>query len=250
MRQRQPPAVLQWAHEVGRGLLDLLYPPRCAGCGQTGALYCLSCRRSVPLVVPPLCSLCGQPHVPSGLCSRCARDPLHIDGIRSVAIFAGSLRKAIHRLKYDYVRDLAVPLGEMLVSFWQETPLPADVIVPVPLHPRRVRERGYNQAALLAEQLAQVTGIPMVRDVLLRHKYTVSQTKLDAEQRRQNVDGAFTCVGSEVRGKRVLLMDDVCTTGATLEASSVALKAGGAQSVWALTLARPSVQYDSVQVGS
>jgi ComF family protein len=175
---------------------------------------------------------------------------MHIDGIRSVAIFAGSLRKAIHRLKYDYVRDLAVPLGEMVVSFWQETPLPADVIVPVPLHPRRVRERGYNQAALLAEQLAQATGIPMACHVLLRHKYTVSQTKLDAEQRRQNVDGAFTCVGSEVRGKRVLLMDDVCTTGATLEASSVALKAGGAQSVWALTLARPSVQYGSVQVGS
>jgi ComF family protein len=192
----------------------------------------------VLLVKPPLCPLCGQPQATPGRCARCERDPLRIDGIRSVALFEGSLRRAIHSFKYEYARDLALPLGEMLVAFWQETPLPADAIVPVPLHRRRLRERGYNQAALLAGRLGQATGVPVLYGALSRRRYTVSQTQLAADQRRRNVEGAFVCVGSQVRGRRALLIDDVCTTGATLEASSVALQEGGARSVWALTLAR------------
>lgn len=125
----------------------------------------------------------------------------------------------------------------MLVWFWQQTPLAAEVIVPVPLHSRRLRERGYNQSLLLAQQLAREAALPVLSDVLRRVKYTMSQTQLDGNQRRQNVAGAFVCTEG-VRDKTVLLVDDVCTTGATLEASSRALKAGGASSVWALTLAR------------
>jgi ComF family protein len=153
-------------------------------------------------------------------------------------VFDGSLRKAIHHLKYRHGRDMAGPLGEMMVRFWLETPLAVDAIIPVPLHPRRSRERGYNQSMLLAEQLTRAVGIPTLGDVLRRIKYTVSQTKLDGDRRRQNVAGAFVCSGTGARGKNVLLIDDVCTTGATLEASSLALKAGGAKTVWALTLAR------------
>lgn len=148
------------------------------------------------------------------------------------------MREAIHRLKYDYVRDLAAPLAEMLSSFWQQTSLTADVVVPVPLHNRRLKERGYNQAELLALRFGRATGIPVAERALRRDRYTVSQTGLTARERRSNVDAAFSCAGTDIAGKRVLLIDDVCTTGATLEACSEAMKEARALSVWALTVAR------------
>ena len=116
--------ILYWLHQVGRGLLDLLYPPRCIGCGQGGIFYCDTCRESIPLVTPPICTLCGHSVSSSGLCPDCVRQPRRIDGVRSVALFDGSLCKAIHQLKYRHSRDIAVPLGQMLVDFWQRTPLP------------------------------------------------------------------------------------------------------------------------------
>jgi ComF family protein len=155
-----------------------------------------------------------------------------------VAVFEGSIRSAIHQFKYSYVRDLAVPLGEMLVSYWREMPVEVDVIVPVPLHIRRLRERGYNQSALLAQHLGTSLRIRVDCDCLRRSRYTVSQTQLDAQERSRNVQGAFACVGRGVDGGRVLLVDDVCTTGATRGACCRALQEGGAASVWALTVAR------------
>jgi ComF family protein len=231
-------AVVQWGQKFVRILLDLLYPPVCVGCGQVGTTYCRSCRDAVLFVAPPLCPLCGRPQETSKLCSRCAHHPFELDGIRSVAFFEGALRKAIHRFKYNYARELAIPLGDMLVHFWRQAPLEADLIVPVPLHARRLRERGYNQSALLAGYLGQAVGIPVAGDVLYRNRYTRSQAQLNAAERSQNVEGAFSCNGSGVQGRHVLLVDDVCTTGSTLDACSVALKEGGAVSVWALTLAR------------
>ena len=227
----------EWVRRFSHVLLDLLYPPRCVGCGQVGTLYCSACRHAVPLILPPVCPRCGRPQPRGDPCARCAAHPLQIAGIRSVAFFDGTLRKAIHEFKYRYVRELALPLGDMLVSAWPSVLLPADVILPVPLHARRQRARGYNQAALLAERLGRALGIPVANDALIRHRNTPSQTQLDAVRRRQNVAGAFSCRGSGVDGRRVLLIDDVCTTGSTVEACGLALQAGGAQSVWALTLA-------------
>ncbi len=226
------------AQRLGRYLLDLLYPPRCVGCGQIGTLYCERCLDSVSVVPLPCCSLCGQPQEVPGLCSQCAVRPLRIDGIRSLALFEGTLREAIHCFKYKYMRALAVPLGDMLVEFWSKSLFSVDVLVPVPLHRRRLRERGYNQAQLLAQHLGFAVDVPVVCDVLRRVRYTASQTRLGVHERRQNVADAFCCIDSSLQGKRVFLIDDVCTTGSTLEACSVALEAGGAASVWALTLAR------------
>lgn len=163
---------------------------------------------------------------------------MQIDGIRSAVLFDGVLREAVHRLKYASARNLADPLAEMMAQFWYQTPLPADVLMPVPLHPHRERERGYNQSMLLAQALGRRIGLAVLPNALVRCRNTVSQTTLNARERRANVAEAFECVSEAVRGKRVLLIDDVCTTGATLEACSVALRQGGALSVWALTLAR------------
>jgi ComF family protein len=123
-------------------------------------------------------------------------------------------------------------------AYWRNNPIPANVIIPVPLHPTRERDRGYNQSALLARGLAEAAELPVRNDLLARVKATAPQVELGAEARRENVCGAFHCETGSATGLRVLLVDDVCTTGATLEACSQALRAGGAGSVWALTLAR------------
>ncbi len=216
----------------------MLFPPRCVGCRQVGSWLCPECRNTIELLSPPLCPRCGIPTPGGKLCPRCQRAALQIDGARSVAFFDGPVREAIHRLKYSNVRDLAVPLGEMMVSYWQDVRLPAEVIVPVPLHTRRLRERGYNQAALLARELGRGVGLPVLEDALVRVRETSPQVDLNAEERKENVRGAFHCPADQLADKDVLLIDDVYTTGATLEACSLALRQRGVRTVWALTLAR------------
>ncbi len=148
------------------------------------------------------------------------------------------LREAVHRLKYNGCTALAEPLGDLMATYWMRNAMPSDIVVPVPLHADRLRERGYNQAALLARALARRVGLTLDEQTLVRKRATAPQVDLDAEQRQENVRDAFLCTGDRLANKRVLLIDDVCTTGATLEACAVALYQGGARSVQALTLAR------------
>ena len=218
--------------------LSLLFPPRCVGCGRVGAWLCAECLDQIPRVEPPFCARCGDQATASGLCARCQTAPLQIDCIRSAVYFEGALRKAMHWLKYRGRTALADPLGGLMAECWMQHPMPADVVVPVPLHADRLCERGYNQAALLAREMARHAGLAMQEQTLTRQRSTSSQTELNAKQRRQNVHDAFRCSDDGLSGKQVLLIDDVCTTGATLEACAMALRAGGARGVQALTLAR------------
>lgn len=166
-----------------------------------------------------------------------------IDGIRSVLLYEGEVRQAIHLLKYRNRRALVTTLAALMVEHWQANPLPADVLVAVPLHPARQRERGYNQAELLARMLGDRIGLPVTTAGLRRVRHTRPQMSLNAPDRRKNVEGAFVCPALKgdgdvsIRGRRVLVVDDVCTTGSTLEACSLALKTAGASSVWGFTLA-------------
>lgn len=149
------------------------------------------------------------------------------------------MREAIHQLKYRNIRILAAPLAEMLQDYLKNEPLPAEVIVPVPLHPQRLRERGYNQAQLLAQKLGRLAGLPIMDNGLSRAHYTVPQARTgNIAERRSNVSGAFRCLNDKINGRTVLLIDDVATTGATLNACAAALKAAGAVSVWGLAVAR------------
>jgi ComF family protein len=218
--------------------LDVLLPPRCVGCGRVGVWLCTQCLSQISLVEPPFCARCGDAVVADGLCARCRTSPLQIECIRSVAYFEGVLREAVHRLKYRGVTALADPLGGLMAGCWTQHPMPADVVVPVPLHAARLRERGYNQAALLAREVARRVGLAVDEKTLVRRRATIPQVELSASQRKENVRNAFLCCGNSLSGKQVLLVDDVCTTGATLEACAVALYEGGARGVRALTLAR------------
>jgi ComF family protein len=157
-----------------------------------------------------------------------------------VFLFQGTVRQAILQLKYKHLKALATPLGELLNEYLSSHPLKGEVLVlvPVPLHPKRLRERGYNQASLLAQELGKLTGLPVVEDMLIRVQDSVPQARTkSAVERRHNVQGVFTCPKS-LKGKQILLVDDVCTTGATLDACAIALKAAGVGSVWGLTVAR------------
>lgn len=193
----------------------------------------------VAWVEPPFCTRCGRAVVSDGVCARCRTSPLRIERIRAATYLEGVLRQAVHLLKYSGRTALAAPLGEMMAAYWTRHPMPADVVVPVPLHVSRLRKRGYNQAALLARALAQRTGLAVDERTLMRQRATAPQVELGAEQRKENVRDAFCCSGDSLAGQRVLLVDDVCTTGSTLEACAIALREqGGVHSVQALTLAR------------
>jgi len=189
--------------------------------------------------MPPLCPRCGQPQ-PSGiLCPACVSRPAAIDGIRAPFRFDGAIRQAIHELKYRNLRALSGTLARLLFDYLAKNPMPAEVLVPVPLHHKRLRERGYNQAGLLAKELGKITGRPVVDDCLVRQRPAPPQARTaTATERWANVADAFACRDQRLRGRAVLLIDDVATSGATLDASATALKAGGAASVWGLVLAR------------
>ena len=155
-----------------------------------------------------------------------------------MTLFEGRIRRAIHKFKYDRLLALADPLGDALAQFWLRTAQRVDCVVPVPLHPARQRERGYNQSELLAQRVGRIVGAPVRPDALRRVRVTATQMTLNAAERKANVAGAFQSGDPAVRDAVVLLIDDVCTTGSTLDACAVALKAAGALEVYGLTLAR------------
>ncbi|MEE9366269.1 MAG: ComF family protein [Dehalococcoidales bacterium] len=219
--------------------LDFLFPPYCIGCGKEGAFICPSCHQMLPRIIPPICPRCGRPQASEILCPDCVRWQAAIDGIRSPFRFEGAIREAIHKLKYQNLRALAVPLAGMLREYLVASPLDVDVLVPVPLHRKRLRERGYNQAERLALELGKLINIPAVTDVLIRLRHTPPQARTTTvEERKRNIADSFACRDNRLRDQRVLLLDDVATSGTTLDACATVLKANGAASVWGLVMAR------------
>jgi ComF family protein len=189
--------------------------------------------------MPPLCPRCGRPQASGIVCPDCRRNQHKIDGIRSPFRFDEVIRKAVHELKYRNLKAISPCLAELLADYVKANPLPGDALVSVPLHPRRLRERGYNQSSLLARELSKRIGLPVIEDCLIRVKQAQPQVRaVDVEERRRNVADAFICRDERVKGKRIIVIDDVCTSGATLESCAVALKNQRAISVWGLTLAR------------
>jgi ComF family protein len=173
------------------------------------------------------------------VCPSCWQRKTEIDGIRSLFRFDEVIRTAIHELKYRNLKAISPCLAELLADYLRSNPLPGEALVGVPLHPRRLRERGYNQSSLLARELSRRIDLPVIEDCLIRVKQAQPQVRaVDVEERRRNVAGAFVCRDEKVSGKRIILIDDVCTSGATLESCAVALKNKGATFVWGLTLAR------------
>lgn len=232
--------MLAYIDKTGRFLFDLLYPPRCVNCQKTNEWLCPECLSNISFITPPVCQRCGIPTYGSPHCVACKNNPAkYIGGIRSASFYEDNpIRPAIHCLKYGNHRAAVSALGRMLVDTYCVYQLEADVIVPVPLHASRLKERGYNQSELLAREVAAFLDLPLDTKTLQRVRNTKSQVELGTRERRQNVVDAFACGSDRLAGQRVLLIDDVCTTGSTLDACAAALKDRGVASVWGLTLAR------------
>jgi len=221
-----------------------LLAPTCAVCSALldeplSGCVCAHCWNAIPQITPPLCDRCGGP-LPraDGRCGNCPDEPSAVVRARAIGEYEGSLREIIHALKYAGRISLARPLAERMRRRARDLLNDVDCVVPVPLHWRREYHRGFNQAHEIARRL----GPPVVK-ALRRRRATRPQVELPADRRRANVTGAFVIRASRfrnaaVRGKTVLLVDDVSTTGATLEACAQALQESGASEVFALTAAR------------
>jgi ComF family protein len=228
-------------------VLSVVLSPSCAACGElllypTRGPVCDACWASILPLTPPLCERCGDPlptwrilSLPLAHCVRCRRVPRPIDRARAIGAYDGALRAIVHALKYEGRRSLARPLGRMMRDRGADILDGAVCAIPVPLHPSRRRHRGFNQAADLARQMR----IP-VATALRRVRATATQTGLPAGQRHRNVRDAFapTRAAAALTGAVVVLIDDVSTTGATLDACAQVLKRVGIKEVRALTAAR------------
>lgn len=229
----------QQARRFVSSLVNVVFPATCAYCRKVGSLFCDDCRRLLQWVKEPVCTCCGRTTLPAEkLCASCTKRPLPLKQIRASVLFADPAARVIHKMKYEGAFGLAAPLADLMIAGWSDWAVPVDLIVPIPLHPDRQKKRGYNQALLLAQRLSERFEWVLSPDLLARTKFTVPQVGLNATERLANVQDAFTINGKDMVEKDVLLIDDVCTTGATLAAAAQVLLAAGAASVSGYCVAR------------
>lgn len=228
-------------------LLDLLFPKLCVGCGKWGSYFCPQCIQNITQN-DLICPQCKRLAIGGATHPGCRRK-YNLDGLWSLGAYHNPLKSAIQKLKYKFVSDLGVTLVDLMIEYWakyqpqflEEIKKDKGVgweVVPVPLHSKRQKWRGFNQAVLLSKILSQKLGLEY-QDVLIRVKYTKPQVKLKSWERKENTKNAFILNSKIINLKsNVLLIDDVWTTGSTLKECCYVLKRGGAKKVWAITLAR------------
>lgn len=257
--------MLPFLQRVPKAFLHAIFPPKCLLCSVyydsrqatngwdasyalsdiTAPYFCGSCREDLTPIVSPFCSKCGVPFVSregdNHTCSECLLEEKHFRKARAFGVYDGGLLGAIHLLKYGKRASLFQPLSalvrETFFQFWDMSTI--DLLVSVPLHVKRLRERGFNQSHLLVRRWAKREGIPFDGLTLCRNRWTKPQTTLSRTERQKNIKGAFSLRPSDrIKGRKIVLVDDVYTTGATVNECARVLMKGGAEFVDVLTLAR------------
>lgn len=221
--------------------LGILYPQTCCFCGKVSKSHiCRECAKKVSYIQEPVCKKCGKPirYEEKEFCGDCSEREWHYEQGRSVWLHTGIVRRSIYQFKYHnrriygrfYAEELFRIYGEMLRK-WQ-----IDVIIPIPLHPNRRRKRGYNQAEIVAAHLGKLTGISVDTKSVIRVQNTKPQKELSHKDRNKNLRSAFRITRHWNKGKNVLLIDDIYTTGSTIDSVAKVLKENGAHKVWFLTI--------------
>ncbi len=227
---------------IKRRLLNLIYPPHCFVCGDIapwGYELCPTCRDRLPIIHTKRCAKCGKPvESTQTLCDDCRKRVHLFDEGRGLMVYDETMRQAMAYLKYKHRREYGYVMGKLLyegsrdkLAKWQ-----ADAIVPIPIHKKRRRERGYNQAEEIARAVSDLAKIPLRPELLLRSHATVAMKKLNAKERQKNLQSAFVCPYHFRQGIRLILIDDIYTTGATIDAAAGVLKAAGCSNVFFLSV--------------
>lgn len=235
--------IINFLVQVKKQLLDLIFPVECLNCGQEGAYLCRKCLNSIPLTDRFICPICHQISK-NGVTCRICQNKTYLNGLIFAVDYKNRLvRRAIIKSKYNFIKELIYLLAELLIKLIGSgnlsRELNPDLIVPVPLHKKRLLYRGFNQSEILAQILCQKFSWPLAINILKRIKSTRSQTDLNSQDRQENIKDAFKVINSKlIKNKNIVLVDDVFTTGATLEEAAKTLKKAGAKTVWAITLAK------------
>lgn len=232
------------AKRLGKDILDLLYPPRCPICERIllrrEGLVCLECRKNLPYIEEPLCKKCGKPlyNPEQEYCLDCEEQSHEFTCGRSIFLYEKKFRRSVQRMKFgnhrEYLNFYAEEMareGAKYLQRWKPK-----TILPVPVNRRKKRERGFDQSVLLARKLSALTGIPVEEGVLMRNRYTLPQKELNARERKRNLKGAFTVKEKDRLREPVLLVDDIYTTGATIDSICRELKKNGIYRIYFLVL--------------
>jgi len=229
--------------------LDIIFPKYCLGCGQEGSYLCFKCSLAIPLQKSITCFFCDHRSPTGYVCRKCRRK--HHPALAGLLVASHwnnlLLRQIIYEYKYRFIKELSEPLSKIMINFlenikltnWQTDQL---ILVPVPLHPRRILWRGFNQAEILAKEIGRHFNLPSIADTLIRQRHTLPQMDIhDQIKRSKNVAAAFALSEKKsvsLKNKVVILVDDICTTGSTLEECAKALKPLKPKEIWGLVIAR------------
>ena len=226
---------------ISMQLLDIIFPKRCVGCGKIGRYFCLDCQSGIRFIAfnEPICPVCEKPAV-DGFTHPMCEAKYGIDGLTSFFHYDGVVKKAVKAIKYRYVSDLSNEFVSLISHLPSIIYDPRSLLVPIPLHPARLRDRGFNQAESLGSLVASALHISMRTDILTRVRKTTPQASVrKRKDRLKNMDGAFAVHSPLIRNhSSVVLFDDVFTTGATMRSAANVLKRAGVKRVWAMTMAR------------
>jgi len=231
-------------------VLNILFPIACISCGKDGKWICEDCTARVFIQNEHVCGVCEKVNTPDGkTCQKCKKKSALGALVAATAYTNSLVIHAVHFYKYRFIPSLHVQLGDLMIKALQKTDIPlAELIVPVPLHPKRLRWRGFNQSSLLAKHIAlnllPQTQLELDEKALVRKKYTSPQMKINNFQhRKQNVRGAFCVVNpKKIKGKIILLVDDIATTGSTIFECAQVLKNSGAKDIYAAVIARQEIK--------
>jgi len=221
---------------LGEFFLNIIFPRRCVGCGKMGTYFCTRCTKRLE-IIPPFCIVCKRASI-DGSTHRFCKTPRMIDGVFALTYYKESMKKAIRLLKYHSVTDLVDSLTSLWLDGYPKYIPRFDILTPIPLHKKRLRMRGYNQAQLLAVSLGKKKNTLVINNVLQRIRFSKPQIELKGKERRINIIGAFDYNPNIlIAGKCIGIVDDVTTTGATIVECGKVLKANGAREVWGIVLA-------------
>ena len=234
-RSDKPLSIHEAFAHLTRRTLDILIPPRCSGCTMRETWLCQDCRSRMARLAQPLCAVCSRPSVQTLVCGDCYRHPPPYDVLRAPWSHNGLARELVHSLKFQGQRHLAEVLADEMCLFVDSG---IELVIPVPLHRERLKERGYNQSELLGQEIATRLKCPLENKILIRTRATLPQTGLDRDDRHVNVRGAFGIARRMNLDRHVLLVDDVSTTGATIAACARTLREHGAKRISAVVATR------------